>query len=195
MTHYVSAANLSRHRAESPSLSPASLISSLLLALLLTACASTAAPPVANETAATGQLARSGPAVTGTSAATPATGAAPASAPAVHVPESDRIYFASGSADVDAAGEGKLREHAERLRADSKLVVLLVGHTDPAGSRSYNLAVADRRTAAVARLLQAQGVSRKQIRRQNVGSTPTTPSCRTQDCQKLMRRVDIVYAD
>ena len=52
------------------------------------------------------------------------------------------IFFARRSTAVDPAELYKLRQQAQRLLADPKLVVTLVGHTDDLGSASYNLAIA-----------------------------------------------------
>ena len=59
------------------------------------------------------------------------------------------MFFQRGSALLDDPALTVLRLHAERLRENSRLVVMLVGHTDHLGSRSFNLAIAERRTAAV----------------------------------------------
>lgn len=102
------------------------------------------------------------------------------------------IYFASGETTIDEAGKTVLRQHAARLKEDSRLVVTLVGHTDNQGSRSYNLALADSRMDAVAEALRALGVARKQIRRQTA-SGGTAEDCNTAACRQQMRRVDLVF--
>lgn len=118
---------------------------------------------------------------------------APAAVPAV--PEENRIYFAFGAVAVDAAGRQKVLAHAARLKADPKLVVTVVGHTDHLGSSSYNLAIAEQRAAAVASLLLANGASRLQVRRYGIGNEKVDDSCRSSECRRQMRRVDLVYEE
>lgn len=108
--------------------------------------------------------------------------------------DADNIYFASGAAQVDEPAKDMLRRHALRLKGDSELVVTLVAYTDPLGSRSYNLAVAEERIEAVAETLRQLGVPRHQIRRVNGGQRPSvSPTCATPACQQQPSRVELVY--
>lgn len=111
------------------------------------------------------------------------------------IKDENSIYFALGSALVDSAGEAKLRTHAEHLKANPKLDVVLTGHTDDRGSRSYNLAVSEQRTLAVARLLQSFGVAKSRIERISLGREKPGIRCRSAACQKKLRRVDIKYRE
>jgi len=109
--------------------------------------------------------------------------------------EADNIYFGSGSTRVDAAGEQKLRAHASRLVANPKAVVTLIGLTDNQGSRSLNLAIAEQRIEAVARILRAHGVLKKQIRPYARGNKTPRSECNTQACSEKMRRVQLDYGE
>jgi outer membrane protein OmpA-like peptidoglycan-associated protein len=174
----------------------------LLLCAALAACAQQAPRPDA-EGGAAGSAART--ADGRTAAGTPPPDAPPATASAgdppadtvaaPEIPDTDQIFFASNATGVDEAGRRKLRAHAERLKANRRLNVTLVGHTDHLGSRSYNLAIAERRTAAVAEVLTSLGVGRTQIRRYGVGSEKLGPPCQTSECRGRMRRVDLIYPD
>jgi len=104
----------------------------------------------------------------------------------------DAIFFRRRSAELDAAEAAKLTAHAERLRANPRLIVTLVGHTDDLGSRAYNLAIADQRTLAVRQRLRELGVPLKQIRRRSYGNE-SAPNCRSDNCRVKMRRVDLIY--
>lgn len=103
------------------------------------------------------------------------------------------IFFASSGNTIDAEGRQRLLEHAARLKADPELVVTLVGHADHLGSRSYNLAIAEQRINAVAAVLRGAGIPVTQIRREAVGSEEVSPACRSPQCRRLMRRVQLVY--
>lgn len=171
-------------------------VPALLAAMLLAGCGGAPSRPATE--AVGGESARADGQSTGASAAALAA-PTPAAVDAAAVPppinDENSVYFARGATVVDAAGEAKLRRHAERLKENPRQVVTLVGHTDHLGSRSYNLAIAEQRTAAVAELLRAMGVSRSQLHRYSVGSEKPGLSCRVESCRKKMRRVDIVYRD
>lgn len=122
-----------------------------------------------------------------------ATPPAPAGVP--EIDEENAIFFASGSSRLDADGERKLQRHAARLKTDPKLSVTLVGHTDDLGSRSYNIAIAEQRTTAVAGQLLAAGVRRTQIRRYSMGHEKAAEACRTAACRQKMRRVDLIFEE
>lgn len=107
--------------------------------------------------------------------------------------EGRSVFFAKGSAELDANAHAVLKTHAVRLQDDSKLVVTLVGHSDHLGSRSYNLAVADQRVTAVAKTLRRLGVQRSQIRRYSLGNEKPGVQCQNETCRSKWRRVDIVY--
>lgn len=155
-----------------------------LLALLLSACAATPPERVdepALPVATTQETAAS---------AAPLQASVGASAPPVV--DANAIFFRRGEARISDAEAAKLDAHAERLRANPRLVVTLVGLTDHLGSRAYNLAIAEQRTVAVMKHLRELGVPAKQIRRRSYGNE-TAGSCRSESCRVKMRRVDLVY--
>jgi outer membrane protein OmpA-like peptidoglycan-associated protein len=111
------------------------------------------------------------------------------------VDDENSVFFAVGSTQLDAAGQAKLKLHAEHLKDDQKLVVALVGHTDDQGSPSYNLAIAEQRVSAVRKQLRRYGVRSSQIRRQLGGRVKLAVTCRSAECRRKMRRVELEYVD
>ena len=109
------------------------------------------------------------------------------------VKDENSIYFTFGATKIDLEGQRKLRAHASHLKQNPDLVVTLTGYTDNLGSRSYNQAVAERRTEEVGNLLRSYGVKRNQIRRYGVGNEESNPSCKTGTCRQKMRRVSLSY--
>lgn len=189
-------------------------------ALTLGACGSTPTPPPAAETPKPETVAVPGAAVMPVPPvqAPPAASApekAPAEAVKKEVPEDpvqaaeeerrtlaamtadpDRsVYFPSGGTQVDGPGKAVLHRHALRLKKDPDLVITLIGHTDPLGSRSYNLAIAEERMDSVYEILRSLGIPRSQIRRVTSERDPSASKCRTAACRRLMRRVDLDYAE
>ncbi|EXI67720.1 MAG: Minor outer membrane protein Omp16 [Candidatus Accumulibacter adjunctus] len=162
----------------------------LATTLLLAACTSVDKPPIAADPAKAGaeqQKPARAPLATGR----PGAGKP---LPFADDDEARTVYFASGEATIDAQAAEVLRLNAQRLKEDSQLIVVLVGHTDNLGSPAYNLAVADRRTEAVSERLRSLGVPRNQIRRLPRGSEESSrQKCDSESCRRSMRRVDLVY--
>ena len=109
------------------------------------------------------------------------------------VDEDNAIFFPPSGTAVDAEGRKRLAVVAERLKSSNELVVTLVGHTDDQGSPSYNLAIAEQRVNAVFSVLRSQGVPAIQIRRYGVGGEKGSFACKSAQCRKLMRRVQLVF--
>ncbi|MCH8214211.1 MAG: OmpA family protein [Proteobacteria bacterium] len=70
------------------------------------------------------------------------------------------VYFAFDSSDLDDAAAKVVAEIADSQRQTGASVVITSGHTDRAGSVSYNTALSRRRAEAVARALNGADVSR-----------------------------------
>ncbi|HAY27698.1 MAG TPA: OmpA family protein [Candidatus Accumulibacter phosphatis] len=161
----------------------------LLLGVVLIGC--TTLPQSPSEALPPGSS--SAPAATGL----PSDQAPPArSTDAVAASEADSIYFARRATYIDPVGQDKLRLHAARLKDHPEQVVSLTAYADGLGSASYELAIANQRLEAVAKLLRSYGVARRQVhplRRYGVarGSTPT---CVTADCRDRKGRVVLSYA-
>ena len=155
----------------------------VLAAILVAGCAANSPAPEAEPVAAA-------PVAEPTPAAPPRMSEAQVIA-AVDMENS--LFFETGVTDIDAAGKAKLREHAERLKADPKLHVKLIGYTDDQGSRSYNLAIAEKRVLAAYEILRDYGVRSRQLRRQSVGGEKARKGCQSAECRSLMRRVELVY--
>jgi len=105
------------------------------------------------------------------------------------------VFFPSSGTTVDQASRQSLLKHAARLKANPNLQVTLVGHTDHLGSPSYNLAIAEQRINAVFSILRSQWIPVTQIRRQVVGSEAVPANCKSAECRRKMRRVELVFSE
>lgn len=105
------------------------------------------------------------------------------------------VFFPAGGAELDAASLKRLAALAERLKAMEEGIVTLHGYTDHLGSPSYNLAIAEQRVNAVATALRRNGIAATQIRRNAVGSERVPAACRSVQCRRLMRRVELVFGE
>ena len=167
----------------------------LALAAPLLALIACSGAPSRPESASTGSSTGTEGAETATASHTDAQPALTEQEALARIKDENSVFFAFGSTQVDTAGRAKLRAHAEHLKANPKLDVVLTGHTDDRGSRSYNLAVSDQRTLAVARLLQSSGIARSRIKRVSLGSEKPGVNCKSTACQRKLRRVDISYRE
>jgi outer membrane protein OmpA-like peptidoglycan-associated protein len=106
----------------------------------------------------------------------------------------NNVFFEQGSWDIDETGRATLRLHAERLKANRKTRVTLIGHAESFGSRAMGIAIADKRVSMVYAELRAYGVPPRQLLRANVGIEKISKACQSPECRRLMRRVELRYA-
>ena len=108
------------------------------------------------------------------------------------VPENN-VFFEQGSSDIDETGKATLRLHAERLKANPKTRITLIGHAESFGSRAMSIAIADKRVSTVYAQLRGYGVPPRQLLRSNVGIEKNSKACQSPECRRLMRRVELKY--
>ncbi|PSW12769.1 peptidoglycan-associated lipoprotein Pal [Photobacterium rosenbergii] len=73
------------------------------------------------------------------------------------------VYFKFDNAEIQPDYQDMLTAHAEYLRDNAEVKVIVEGHADERGTPEYNIALGERRANAVAKYLQALGVSASQI--------------------------------
>lgn len=110
------------------------------------------------------------------------------------VDEKNIIFFSLGSSAIAQAEKNKLRQIAVQLKNDKTKSVRLVGYAKGNGSSSFNLAVADARVQAVWSALRKLGVKPLQIKRSVTGSEKIPNTCRSVECGRTMRRVELVIS-
>lgn len=103
------------------------------------------------------------------------------------------IYFDYDKSDVKSEFQQVVQAHAEYLAANSEASVTLEGHADERGTREYNIALGERRTIAVQRLLTLQGASSSQIRVVSYGEERPASLGHNEDAWSLNRRAEIIY--
>lgn len=112
----------------------------------------------------------------------------------VRASNANSIYFAYGSPDLTESALTWIGRHAQRLTANPRLAVTLVGYTDDFSSSSYSIALGERRAQTVREQLLALNVNSSQIRVISYGHEkfPTSP-CQTEICRSSYRRVEFRY--
>lgn len=102
-------------------------------------------------------------------------------------------YFEFDRSDVRASDKPAIFANADHLVAHPKAKVLLEGHTDPRGSREYNVALGERRANAVAEMLKSKGVNPSQIRVISYGAERLAVPGHSEEHYQQDRRVVLVY--
>ncbi len=155
-----------------------------LLSVTMAACSSTEEEGPATTAANTGGNNNNAPANT-----TPARTAAEI--------ERDRLraittfYFEFDKAELDTEARNALVVHAADLKANPSRRVRLEGHADERGTREYNLALGERRSQAVERYLQVQGVSANQMEVISYGEERPVETGTTEAAYSKNRRVEM----
>ena len=103
------------------------------------------------------------------------------------------IYFDTGKADLKPESDPALTEIAKLLQQDSKLKLLVVGHTDNVGTLAGNMDLSKRRAEAVVQVLTAKhGVAAARLIGQGAGPLAPVASNGTEDGRAKNRRVELV---
>lgn len=101
-------------------------------------------------------------------------------------------YFDFDRSDVRDSDKPAINANADYLIAHPHTKIVLEGHTDPRGSREYNVALGERRANAVADLLKSRGVNPDQIRVVSYGAERLAAPGHTEADYQLDRRVVLV---
>ena len=157
----------------------------LALAAVATGCSSTGdkdanapAEAVRPTTTSQGNVAAA-PAATNTSATTPAA-------------SQSIVYFDFDSSDLKAESQVVVAAWAKYLTANPTAKAQLQGNTDERGTREYNLALGERRSAAVSAALQSAGVAASQLELTSNGEEKPVALGHDEASWSQNRRVEIV---
>lgn len=103
------------------------------------------------------------------------------------------IHFDTGKAEVKPESQAALVEIPKLMKQDAALKLLVVGHTDTAGSFDHNLDLSRRRAEAVVRALVAgHAIDSARLKPWGVGYTAPVASNRNEDGRAKNRRVELV---
>jgi peptidoglycan-associated lipoprotein len=104
-----------------------------------------------------------------------------------------KVYYVDFDSDVVHADDRPAIEaNADRLTAAGSSKVMLEGHTDPRGSREYNIGLGERRAKSVAELMTTKGASPKQIRIVSYGAEKLASTGHSDSDYQQDRRVVLV---
>lgn len=103
------------------------------------------------------------------------------------------IYFMYDSSQVQEEFVPVITAHAKSLQSGPGQHVIIAGHADERGSREYNIALAEQRAKAVARMLTMQGATDSQIEVVSYGEEKTAANGHDESAWQLNRRAEIDY--
>ena len=103
------------------------------------------------------------------------------------------FYFNYDSSNVREEYRPAINANADYLVAHSNTKVIVEGHTDPRGSREYNVALGERRANSVADILRSKGVNPSQIRVVSYGAERLAVAGHSEESYQQDRRAVIVY--
>lgn len=102
-------------------------------------------------------------------------------------------YFDYDSYKVRDADKPAIASNAQYLKSHPQSKIMLEGHTDPRGSREYNVGLGERRAKAVASELTAQGVKPAQVALVSYGAEKRAAQGYSESDYQQDRRSAIVY--
>lgn len=103
------------------------------------------------------------------------------------------VFFDYDSYSVNDQYRSLVEMHASYLSSHPQQTVRIEGNTDERGGAEYNLALGQRRSDAVARMLGLLGVSNSQIEAVSFGKERPKALGNTEADYAENRRADIVY--
>ena len=107
-----------------------------------------------------------------------------------------QLLFDFGKSDLRESNKRNLQTFAETLKQYTDTDLLIVGHTDNAGSDSFNQTLSTQRAAAVSDYLVYSGVNRNRLNIEGEGERQPVSSNSTELGRSENRRVEIaVYAN
>jgi len=103
------------------------------------------------------------------------------------------IYFDVNSFTIKPESAPTLKAISEMLKANSKLNVYVIGHTDMTGDLKPNMELSENRANAVVdALVKDYGISAKRLTGKGVGPLCPVSTNKTEEGKKLNRRVELI---
>jgi peptidoglycan-associated lipoprotein len=103
------------------------------------------------------------------------------------------FYFDFDSYTVKSSDQNLINSHAQYLNSNKNQKIVIQGNTDDAGTTEYNLALGQKRSDAVRKLLSLLGVSESQMEAVSFGKEKPKSSSPDDSGRAENRRADITY--
>ncbi len=109
--------------------------------------------------------------------------------------ENQTYYFDFDSNRMHTEDRASVDVQGRYLASHAHARVVLEGHTDPRGSREYNVGLGERRAKSVAEILKLDGANNDQIRIVSYGAEKLAAAGHTEEDYQLDRRVNLIYEE
>jgi outer membrane protein OmpA-like peptidoglycan-associated protein len=103
------------------------------------------------------------------------------------------INFSDGDTALSEESVKVLRQQAEYLKQNPKRCIVLRAYLDSLGSRTFSLAIVQKRLNVVAETLREQGVAKSRIRPVMLGQRGKKQGCESPSCQIRGQRIELLY--
>lgn len=103
------------------------------------------------------------------------------------------FYFDFDSYTVKSSDQALIEAHAKFLKANKNYRITIQGNTDDAGTSEYNLALGQKRSEAVRKMLNLLGVPDAQMEAVSLGKEKPRANNADEAGRAQNRRADIVY--
>lgn len=101
------------------------------------------------------------------------------------------IYFATGSAVIDDAGQRELRWFVQQMLPYQQALIRVQGFADATGSQPENAGLSNQRAAAVAAYLNSKGIAPTRIQAEGFGDQYPAASNESAKGRRDNRRVEV----
>ena len=101
------------------------------------------------------------------------------------------VYFATGSALLDAEGQREISWFVEKMQPFPKAMIDVQGFTDSTGSEATNVALSTQRAQAVVNALVSGGIAPERIRQAHYAANYQAATNTTPQGRRNNRRVEI----
>lgn len=103
------------------------------------------------------------------------------------------VYFDFDKSDIRPEFVDMLKAHATYMLRNPSVTVVIEGHCDERGSREYNIGLGERRSSAVKRFLEAEGVDPAQLSMVSYGEERPADPGHNEAAWAMNRRGVLVY--
>ena len=104
----------------------------------------------------------------------------------------DGVLFDFEKASLQPEANALVSRAVKYLRLNPGSQVIVEGHTDHLGAKSYNQRLSEKRAGAIAKALKAKGISSDRITTVGYGESKPVADNRTEDGRRANRRVEII---
>ena len=167
------------------------IILAFALPALVAACASTTDTTKDSGASAPASSSSSSATSSGTPSSQPS--GSPSSSASVSMPSQRSVYYDFDQSDIKTGQRGTIEANAKYLVANPSTKVTVEGNCDERGSREYNLALGQRRSEGVVKMMGLLGVKSGQMEATSFGKEKPKAQGHDESAWQENRRSDIVY--